>query len=193
MGNPGKSYESTRHNIGFVWMDFALEQISNELRLPTWTDKFEAKYMSFEWQGVEAHLLKPQSYMNLSGKSLSLWRKRHPQVEAVTIIADDLDVELGQIRLRKKGGAAGHNGLKSIFEAWGSQDIPRLKIGIGRPPAGMDAADFVLQKFKPDERQKLADCLGVAGEHLKVMLFAESVDRAMNVVNAWRPEKESDS
>lgn len=188
LGNPGEKYRDTRHNLAWLWVEAALEKIEKSFSLKR-LQKFDSELIEFETQSKRVQILKPQTFMNLSGKALSKWKKANPRFEKIVALYDDLDTPLGELRLRKKGGAAGHNGALSLFEAWGSQDLPRLKLGIGRPPPGMDGSDFVLKKFRPDEKEKLQELWSLAEKHLLEIVEAPDLDVAMNRINAWRPTR----
>lgn len=190
LGNPGAQYKNTRHNIGFQWLESVVDSLSSKASIPNWKEKYNSLHTHFEWCGKEVHLLKPQTFMNLSGKAFTKWSKAHMKVERVLVVYDDLDTGLGRLKLRKQGGAAGHNGLLSIFDSLGTQEVPRLKLGIGRPTPGVPGGDFVLQSFRPDEKEALKPVLEKAPEHLTRFVEAESVDKAMNQINAWKPPLE---
>ena len=162
LGNPGKNYGLTRHNVGFLLLDLLAE----ESQASAWDSsaKFQGHLAKGRLHGQEALYLKPQTFMNLSGRSVCLV-SRYFQIppSRCLVLSDDLDLPFGAVRLRLKGGPGGHNGLRSLVEGWGSQDFPRIKIGIGRPPLlpdgrpCMDPASWVLAPFSPEELASLKE------------------------------------
>ncbi|MFD1706522.1 aminoacyl-tRNA hydrolase [Siminovitchia sediminis] len=149
LGNPGSRYEKTRHNIGFKVID-ALAQRSG---ITLHESKFSGLYASIHKNGEKAILLKPLTYMNLSGESVRpLMDYYKIPVDHLLVIYDDLDLPVGKIRLRQKGSAGGHNGMKSIIQHLGTSDFNRIRIGINRPPEGMKVPDYVLGQFSDAER-----------------------------------------
>ncbi|WP_035212063.1 aminoacyl-tRNA hydrolase [Alkalicoccus chagannorensis] len=169
LGNPGQQYDRTRHNIGFD----AVDRLQDK-----WTFDFDEKKFKGVY-GVERHgtekifVLKPMTYMNLSGESVGrLMSYFDIGPEDLVVIYDDLDLEPGQIRLRQKGGHGGHNGIKSIMEHLGTKEFNRIRIGIGRPPSGTPVTDYVLGRFSPEDQEKAA----------------ASIDKAAEAVDAWKDE-----
>lgn len=180
LGNPGIQYENTRHNAGFIAMDALCRDCGVTLRRLKWRAYTE----TVEIAGQKCLLMKPQTYMNNSGESVAAaadFYKIPP--EKIVVFSDDISLDPGRLRIRRKGSAGGHNGLKSIIELTGSEDFVRLKIGVGKKPAYMDdLADWVLSRFTPDE-QKLVE---EAGEHAAAaakLIVAGQIDRAMNLYN----------
>lgn len=179
LGNPGKNYEQTRHNIGFMVVD----EVSKRLQIPVSTNKFRALYGEGMFNGERVVLLKPQTYMNLSGESVKAlvdWYKLN--LEDFIIVYDDLDLPLGQIRLRLKGSAGGHNGVKSLIAHLHTDEIRRIKVGIGRPPAGWAVADYVLSKFTINEMDVLNDTIARAADAALAWLD-EPFEKVMNKYN----------
>ncbi len=158
LGNPGKEYDGTRHNIGFA----AIEAFAKSNDFPAWIDKKDLKCQlaSLQMADTRVILIKPTTFMNLSGEAVQAVCSFYKvDVNKLTVIYDDLDVEFGQIRLRVGGSAAGHNGVKSIIQHLG-QDFGRIRVGIGpKDPVQMDSADFVLQRFGSDQQQHLKELL----------------------------------
>ena len=149
LGNPGKPYEHTRHNIGFDVID----ELANRWNAPLNQQKFNGMYASVHRPEGKVILLKPLTYMNLSGESVRpLMDYFDIDVEDIIVIYDDLDLETGKLRLRAKGSAGGHNGIKSLIQHLGTQEFNRIRVGINRPPAGMKVADYVLSKFSNDDQ-----------------------------------------
>jgi PTH1 family peptidyl-tRNA hydrolase len=146
LGNPGKDYEKTRHNIGFMVAD----QLVSD-----WSKKFKSYYASTNGKRDKIHWIKPQTYMNLSGEAV-IDAKQFFKIEPdeILVLHDELDLPFGQIGLKRGGGLAGHNGLKSIAQVLGTQDFYRFRIGIGRPVHGT-VSDFVLSEFSNDEKKSI--------------------------------------
>jgi PTH1 family peptidyl-tRNA hydrolase len=148
LGNPGPEYVGHRHNVGFQCLDRLAETHGlGFMRLES-----RARLAQGAIQGVRVLLAKPLTYMNLSGQAVGpLVRRYGILLSALLVIYDDMDLPLGTIRLRPRGGAGGHKGMRSIIEALGGQEFPRLRVGIGRPPGGEDAVDYVLSDFTLEE------------------------------------------
>ena len=162
LGNPGREYEKSRHNCGFRAMD-VLEQ---KLGCRTDKGKFQGLYGQCTYAGRRVLLLRPQTYMNLSGRSvlqLSAFFKIPPQ--RIIVMFDDISLEPGRIRIRANGSAGGHNGIKSIIQELGSQDFPRIKIGVGaKPHPDYDLADWVLGSFSASDEKLLQPALERAAD-----------------------------
>lgn len=162
LGNPGKDYTRTRHNCGFR----AIDILANNLGCKIEKLKFQGLYGQTTWNGKKLFLLKPQTYMNLSGRSvlqLSSYYNIPPQ--RIIVMFDDISLVPGRLRIRSDGSAGGHNGIKSIIAELGSQDFPRIKIGIGvKPNAEQDLADWVLSTFSATEEKALASALNNAAD-----------------------------
>ena len=180
LGNPSRTYEGTRHNIGFTMID----AIGNKFGIDVTTKKHKALVGRGMIDGMRVILAKPQTYMNLSGESIreiTDFYKIEP--ENIIIIYDDISLDVGQLRIRKKGSAGGHNGVKNIIAHLGTQDFPRIKVGIGNKPEGWDLADYVLSKYTKAEQEALEEASeGVIGA-VKLML-ADDIEAAMNKYNA---------
>ena len=149
LGNPGEEFEDTRHNIGFMLVD----EIARSHDFPPFKQKFSGLFSKKEIDGTDIHLFKPMTYMNLSGIAVSQYKKFYKtKTENITVVHDDLDMQLGRIRHKKNGGDGGHNGLKSIDMHIG-KDYNRLKVGIGRPDRESDTeiSKYVVSKFRKDE------------------------------------------
>lgn len=184
LGNPGRNYSGTRHNIGFDTVELLADR--NDIRLNK--IKFKSIYGEGIIGGEKVIILKPQTYMNNSGMAvLDLYNFYKMPLENIIVIVDDVDIEFGTIRIRKKGSDGGHNGLKSIIYQLGSQDFPRIKIGIGKKREEQDLADFVLSKFSKEEKPYIEEAM------LKAALAAETIitcgiDDAMNKFNTKKKE-----
>ena len=180
LGNPGPEYERTRHNIGFMLADLAAERLAPGARWRDW--KGLGIYVEFELDGRRRFLLKPQTYMNLSGQavqSLGGFYKVPPA--AVLAAYDDLALPFGKVRVRKDGSAGSHNGMASVISAVGPA-CPRLRMGIGPRPAHIEGKNFVLSKFSKEEGERLPEFLDRACDAL-VTAFRDGVERAMNRYN----------
>jgi len=179
LGNPSKTYEGTRHNVGFSMIDV----IGSKFDIDVTTKKHKALVGRGVIDGMRVILAKPQTYMNLSGESIheiADFYKIEP--ENIIIIYDDISLDVGQLRIRKKGSAGGHNGVKNIIAHLGTQEFPRIKVGIGNKPEGWDLADYVLSRYSKAEQEALEEAAeGVVGA-LKLML-ADDIDGAMNRYN----------
>ena len=162
LGNPGREYENTRHNAGFR----ALDILASKLGCKVDKAKFQGLYGQVNYKGRKLLLLKPQTYMNLSGRSvLQLSAFFHVPPQNIIILFDDISLEPGRLRLRKDGSAGGHNGIKSIIQELGSQEFPRVKIGVGaKPHPDFDLANWVLSAFTAQEEKALQPALQRAAD-----------------------------
>lgn len=179
LGNPGREYRETRHNIGFMVADNFASR--HEIQLSRVQNK--AIFGIGRFASKKIILAKPQTYMNLSGQAVSaLVRFYKIPIENLIIAHDDVDLPLGTIRMRPGGGSAGQKGIISIIERLGSQDFPRLRMGVGRPPGQMDAAAYVLEPFRKGEKDLLSEFLGRAADALECFI-EYGLDTAMNRFN----------
>ena len=161
LGNPGSEYEYTRHNAGFLTIDL----LGDDLRATYWKDQGGAKVAVVRFGDAELALAKPQTFMNVSGGSVKKLVERYEvSIEQLIIVHDDLDVPAGAVRVKRGGGHAGHNGLRSLHDRLGSDEYLRVRIGVGRPPGRMDAADFVLQPLKGDALEELEAAIPTAAQ-----------------------------
>lgn len=177
LGNPGKKYENTRHNLGFLVVD----ELARRVSAPISRTRFRGEISEARRGDSRLILVKPQTYMNESGitvREAISWYKVKP--EQVLIVVDDLDIPFGEVRLRQRGSAGGHNGLKSIFAQLGHQDVPRLRIGIGRPKSA--TISHVLSRFGPEEEAALPRIIEHAANVAELWLD-RGVIEAMNFVN----------
>ena len=184
LGNPGRQYENTRHNAGFHVIDCLAERMRTEVN--------EKKHFALCGKGMlgpeKVLLLKPQTYMNNSGQSLRAaadFYKVPP--ENILVISDDINLEEGALRIRMKGSAGGHNGLKSIIAHLGSQDFPRIRVGVGGKPEGWDLADYVLGTLKGNDGKRMEEAFRTAADAAE-LLVTEGGAAAMNRYNT-RPQK----
>jgi len=184
LGNPGKQYERTRHNCGFRVIDLLAEKLGCKVD----KGKFEGLYGQTVYSGKKLYLLKPLTYMNLSGKSvlqLSAYFSIPPQ--RIIVIFDDISLEPGRLRIRADGSAGGHNGIKSIISQLGSQDFPRVKVGVGaKPHEQQDLADWVLSAFSASEEKALSVSLDNATE-AALCIIEKGVPEAANRYNGSKP------
>jgi PTH1 family peptidyl-tRNA hydrolase len=179
LGNPGPQYQNSRHNFGFMVVDM----LSEVHRIPVKKIGHKALWGKGTIAGNEVVLAKPQTYMNLSGQSaLELTKHFGVDFHETIIIYDDMDLPLGKLRLRPFGGAGTHNGMRSIIYQLCTEDFPRVRLGIGSPPEGVDAADYVISPFAPEEKAQVFDVIKKAAEAVEVIL-ASGIDEAMNRFN----------
>lgn len=180
LGNPGKQYESTRHNMGWLALDSLMEMENfklSKLRFKAWTGILEKN-------GNKILVMKPQTYMNLSGESVGEAARFYKiPADHVLVISDDVSLPAGKLRIRGGGSAGGHNGLKNIIQHLGTDRFPRIKVGVGSPrPGEHDMVDWVMGKPMGEDRTAVEDALDRAGDAAKT-LITEGIDRAMNRFN----------
>jgi peptidyl-tRNA hydrolase, PTH1 family len=162
LGNPGPRYQGTRHNVG----QRVLDHLAPTLRAG-WRDEGWALVARGRWRDEPVHLVKPQSFMNAAGPSIATALRRfHADAVDLIVIYDDIDLTLGTVRMRMKGSHGGHNGMRSVIEALGTDEIRRVKIGIGRPERRADVADHVLDRFQPDELPVIEDAVALAADRV---------------------------
>jgi len=180
LGNPGKDYEMTRHNAGFM----AIDALSEKYGIDVNEKKHKAKIGKGVIDGKKVILAKPQTFMNSSGESVrELVDYYKPDIEdELIIVYDDITLDVGGLRVRKKGSAGGHNGMKSIIAHLGSEDFKRIRVGIGEKPARMDLADWVLGHFKKEDLDALKQSLDMAVDAVS-MILSDETDEAMNKYN----------
>ena len=179
LGNPTKKYEGTRHNVGFETIDILSADCGIEVR----EKKHKALCGKGMISGSRVILAKPQTYMNLSGESLRLIADFYQiPPENIIVICDDINLPCGQLRIRARGSAGGHNGLKNIILHLGSQDFMRVRIGVGEKPEGWELADYVLSRTGGEDRKILDDAEKDAAEAVKLMIAGET-NKAMNLYN----------
>jgi len=185
LGNPGKKYENSRHNIGFD----VINVIANQESIGVLEKKHKAVIGKGYLEGQKTVLAKPYTYMNLSGESIREICQYYKVDETwqLIVIADDVSLEPGQIRIRKKGSAGGHNGLKNIIAQLGHDEFIRIKMGVGEKPKGYDLADYVLEHFTDKERVIMTEAAKKAAEAVR-LIICENVDAAMNRFNRKKQE-----
>jgi PTH1 family peptidyl-tRNA hydrolase len=177
LGNPGRKYDGTRHNVGFDVVDLLAARHHLE-----W-EAAPADALIARWRAASVLVAKPLTFMNLSGHAVGeLMRFYKVEHEDVVVIVDDANLELGRLRARPSGSAGGHNGLKSIIGALGSEDFARLRVGVGRGDARRDLADHVLARFDPQEREDVAEAVGRAADAAELFV-SEGIGPVMNRFN----------
>lgn len=182
LGNPGKSYAGNRHNVGFQCLDYFASRHripinKRRLRLKS----LKAKYGMGEVAGIQVVLAKPRTYMNNSGEAVrQLLRRLDVQLENLIVIYDDMDLPLGKLRIRQRGGAAGHNGIASIIRSLGSEEFPRIRVGIGRPD--VDEVSYVLGDFTTEEKNIATETV-VRVSDAMLCILTEGLEAAMNRYN----------
>ena len=179
LGNPGSAYAETRHNLGFMACD-RLAANGNGRWRPA---RYRAEVWTGQLDGLAVALLKPQTFVNESGPAVhAALRTFGLESSGLIVVHDDLDLAFARIRVRPGGGSGGHNGMRSIIRTLGTDDVIRVKIGLGRPPAGVDPADYVLNRFTPAERHDANAAVDRAADAVR-MLLTTDVDSTMQRFN----------
>ena len=179
LGNPEEDYSRTRHNMGFD----VINKLAKKYEIEMTRSKFEGIYGSGIIEGEKVILLKPQTFMNLSGKCIKPFMDFYKiPLENVLVIYDDMDVDVGKIKIRKKGGPGTHNGAKSVVHELVSEDFPRIRVGIGKPVDDYDAIDYVIGKLDDETYQKLEEGIQKAVEAIPVYI-QYGIEKAMNQYN----------
>jgi PTH1 family peptidyl-tRNA hydrolase len=190
LGNPGREYAATRHNVGW-WL---IDHLADVWRFDGWKKAGESQIANGSVGGVKVRLIKPQTYMNLSGQALKNYVRRPfwGASKDLLVVVDEVQLPVGRFRIRARGSAGGHNGLKSVEQALGSRDYPRLRIGVGpsdeRKGIYKDLADFVLSPFARDEREDVLALLPALAATTETWL-QDGVEKAMNLHNSPRDPK----
>lgn len=183
LGNPGTQYRMSRHNVGFQVVD----RLARLNHIPIRTKRFKSLYGTGWIDSQQVVLSKPMTFMNRSGeavkKATDFFRMK---MEDLVVVHDDLDLPFGRLRFKRRGGDGGHQGVRSVIEGMGGNNFIRLKIGIGRPPLGMDSADYVLDFFDKNELALLDQILSEAADSLKAALL-EGLEKAMNQFQKLSP------
>lgn len=180
LGNPDSQYRGTRHNVGFDVVEHLVERLGKQTN---WQRDFHSRIIELANRGQTLLLVQPQTYMNRSGLAVSeLVRFYQLPLADLLVVCDDLNLPLGQLRLRMGGSHGGHKGLLDIQRQLGTTQYPRLRVGIGNPPAGQDAADYVLERFRPEERPIIEEAVCRAAEAVLVWA-SEGIATAMNRFN----------
>ncbi len=175
LGNPGTRYERTRHNVGFMVVDY----LSGKWNIPVKKRKAEALFGTGTVDRLQVMLVKPQTFMNLSGYPLGALGAAAGDL---IVIHDDLDIPLGQVRVKMGGGTGGHKGLESIVSVFGTRDFLRIRLGIGRPPVGWDPADYVLGRFATEDADVVREQIADAASAVELCVRGETT-MAMNRFN----------
>ena len=180
LGNPGAKYEHTRHNMGFLTVDLLAEEKGVKLNKV----KFKAAYNVLSFAGARCLVMKPQTYMNLSGEAVGAAARFYKiPPEHILVVSDDIDLPVGKLRLRAFGSAGGHNGLKNIIQHLGSDRFPRIKVGVGSPKqAGYEVVDWVIGMPVGEEQKILLDALDRAAQAIPAVI-TQGMDKAMNRFN----------
>lgn len=180
LGNPGSEYENTRHNIGFRVVD----AIADCYDISVSEKKHRALIGKGVIEGQKVVLVKPQTYMNLSGESVRsvIDYYKVEETDELIVVYDDISLDVGKLRIRKKGSAGGHNGIKSIIAHLGHDTFQRIKMGVGDKPKGYDLADYVLGHFSAEDNRMMKESIDRAVEAAKVMM-QDGADKAMNLYN----------
>ena len=185
LGNPGKEYDGTRHNIGFAAVDYIADKYNIELN----RIKFKGVYGEGFIGGEKVILLKPTTYMNLSGESIrELANFYKLEDDEIIVVYDDISLDIGRLRIREKGSAGGHNGIKSIIANLGTDVFPRVKIGVGAPKGNL--VSHVLGKFSEDEIEVLRETIKASSDAVSIIMKADTKE-AMNKLNGFNACKES--
>jgi PTH1 family peptidyl-tRNA hydrolase len=180
LGNQGPSYAGNRHNVGFMVLDLLAERAGGRFK----AHKGRADVVEGRLAGERAVLVKPKSFMNVSGGPVASMRDFFKvPVERIVVVHDELDIPFATLRLKRGGGDNGHNGLKSVSQSLGSRDYLRVRFGIGRPPGRQDPADFVLKDFSPLERKELPFLVDRAADAVEALLTG-SLEAAQNAFHA---------
>lgn len=185
LGNPGNEYAKTRHNVGFMLVDALAEHLNINL----WKDKFNAQIAEGRIGTEKILLVKPQTYMNNSGEAvgpLMRWYKVTP--EDIIVAHDDMDIPAGTIRIRKKGSSGGHNGIKSLIAHLGSENFPRVRLGVGRPLPGWSVVNHVLAPFPQEDKTSVDEAIKYLIPAVECIVN-DSVDIAMNKYNPKKAKK----
>lgn len=182
LGNPGKKYENTRHNAGFM----AIDALAEKYGISVTEKKHKALCGTGIINGVKVLLVKPQTFMNLSGESIGEIMNFYKldAEEELLVIFDDISLAPGNIRIRKKGSAGGHNGIKSIIAHTGTQGFMRIKVGVGEKPSGWDLADYVLAQLPKEEKETIEQTVKTEVTEATALIVEGDVDKAMNCYNA---------
>ena len=179
LGNPGRKYERTRHNAGFL----AVDEIARDLRFSLSQEKYHALIGKCRIGDADALFVKPQTFMNESGRSVgAVLRYTYGSPADLIVVHDELDLPLGTVRVKSGGGHGGHNGLRSIIEHIGTPDFIRIRVGVGRPAPGRDAADYVLSPFTAVERDSAAAAVMKAAAAIQAIVI-DGLAKAMNEFN----------
>ncbi len=185
LGNPGTQYERTRHNVGFLFLDYLIDQIADN----RWSDnkKFNALTNQCSIGHHPIYLIKPQTFMNRSGQAVAAaCRYYNIDAKQVLVVHDELDFQAGTVKLKSGGGHGGHNGLRDIIAHMNSKDFHRLRIGIGRPSGKSSVSNYVLSSPSKQELTEIENCFCWVEKSLQQIIFGQ-INEAMNTINSGRP------
>jgi PTH1 family peptidyl-tRNA hydrolase len=189
LGNPGLQYENTRHNAGFLTIDYLAKKHNIKVK----KIKFKSLYGQGEISGHKVMLIKPQTYMNNSGEAVrELFNYYNFEHDKLIVIYDDIDIDFGSIRIRKKGSAGTHNGMKSIIYQLQFDDFPRVKVAVGKKPDYMNLANFVLSSFKGKDLDIIRKEIEMAADSVE-SIIVDGIDKAMASYNSIRLLKDEDN
>lgn len=194
LGNPGAEYAHTKHNVGFMLVDALAER----LNAPAWKEDFFSSVTEMRIGGEKVFLVKPLTYMNNSGEAIGPMLSYYKmETDDLTVVHDDMDIPAGMVRIRKKGSSGGHNGIKSILAHVGREDFSRVRIGIGRPPAGWTVINHVLAPFSSEDVPKIREAINYLLPAVECIV-TDGVDLAMNRYNphkkkARKPEESNEA
>jgi len=179
LGNPGKNYARTRHNIGFL----VVEAIASKSHLDIELSRFDSEYVKSKIKGRDVFLVKPLTYMNKSGYPIHKFASYYKvEMNDIIVVHDDMDLAFGKVKIVKNRGHGGHNGVRSIIEAFGRKDCIRVRVGVGHPGSGKGVTGHVLGKFSPEETKMLDQCVDVASDAC-LCILEKGVTSAMNLFN----------
>ena len=179
LGNPGAEYAHTKHNVGFMLVDALAER----LHAPAWKEDFFSFVTEARIGGEKVFLVKPLTYMNNSGEAIGPMLSYYKmETDDLTVVHDDMDIPAGMVRIRKKGSSGGHNGIKSVIAHVGGEDFARVRIGIGRPPAGWTVINHVLAPFSSEDVPKIREAINYLLPAVECIV-TDGVDLAMNRYN----------
>ena len=180
LGNPGREYENTRHNVGFITLDYIAEKLDVSISKL----KFKSLYTIADYKGKKIMLIKPQTFMNLSGQAVVEALQFYKlDIKNAVVICDDVNFDIGKLRIRRKGSDGGQNGVKNIIYLSNRDDFARIKLGVGKKPSpDYNLADWVLSKFRAEEMQSLESAVKSAAE-AALMIADGEIDKAMNRYN----------
>lgn len=189
LGNPTPEYAATKHNVGFMLAD----SLANKLSATNWHEKFNALVAESFFDGEKILIVKPQTFMNLSGEAVApIVNFYKIDVENLVVAHDDMDLPLGTIRLRPKGSGGGHHGIESIIQHLGTQNFPRIRIGVGRPPKNWTVNHHVLSPFTQDDAKIISNAIDELVPAV-LCIFKEGINNAMNKFNPKRKKASADS
>ena len=189
LGNPTPEYAKTKHNVGFMLAD----RLANKISAENWREKFNALVSEAFFDGEKVLIVKPQTFMNLSGESVApIMNFYKIDAENLVVAHDDMDLPLGMIRLRPKGSGGGHHGIESIIQHIGTQNFPRIRIGVGRPPQNWTVNHHVLSPFNQNDAEKISATLDELVPAI-LCIFSEGIDNAMNKFNPKRKKSDEKS